>query len=32
MWTGTDLIAWSGTVRKPGNPTPADGASLTLKR
>ena len=32
VWTGTDLIAWSGTVRKPGNPTPADGASLTLKR
>jgi hypothetical protein len=29
VWTGTDLIAWSGTVRAPLNPTPADGASLT---
>ena len=31
VWTGTDLIVWSGMVGKPGNPTPADGASLTLK-
>jgi hypothetical protein len=31
-WTGTDLIAWSGIVNKPGNPTPADGASINLKR
>ena len=30
VWTGADLIAWSGTVKQPGNPTPADGASLTL--
>ena len=30
VWTGTDLIVWSGMVGKPGNPTPADGASLTL--
>ena len=29
-WTGTQLIAWSGTVYKPFNPTPNDGASLTL--
>jgi hypothetical protein len=29
-WTGTSLIAWSGTVKEPGNPTPADGASITL--
>jgi hypothetical protein len=32
VWTGTDLIAWSGSVYKPFNPTPGDGASLTLKR
>ena len=31
VWTGTDLIAWSGTVYKRFNPTPADGASLRLK-
>ncbi len=31
VWTGTDLIVWSGTVKEPRNPTPADGASLTLK-
>ncbi|MGZ4363012.1 MAG: hypothetical protein ACXVFF_12150 [Gaiellaceae bacterium] len=31
VWTGTQLIAWSGTVYKPFNPTPNDGASLTLK-
>jgi hypothetical protein len=31
VWTGNDLIAWSGTVYEKFNPTPADGASLTLK-
>lgn len=31
VWTGTSLIVWSGAVSKPGNPTPADGASLVLK-
>ena len=31
VWTGTDLIAWSGTVYERFNPTPADGASLRLK-
>jgi hypothetical protein len=31
VWTGTTLIVWSGIVNKPGNPTPADGASITLK-
>jgi hypothetical protein len=30
MWTGVDLIAWSGTVYERSNPTPSDGASLTL--
>ena len=30
VWTGTDLIVWSGMVGKPHNPTPADGASITL--
>ncbi len=29
-WSGAELIVWSGTTRTPGNPTPADGASLTL--
>lgn len=29
-WTGTDLIEWSGTVKEPRNPTPNDGASITL--
>jgi hypothetical protein len=34
VWTGTDLIAWSGAVRKLGGgpPPPADGASITLKQ
>lgn len=32
VWTGTELIAWSGTVYEKFNPTPADGASLTLGR
>ncbi len=31
-WTGHELIAWSGTVAKSGNPTPADGASILLPR
>jgi hypothetical protein len=31
VWTGTDLIVWSGFVNKPGNPTPAEGASINLK-
>jgi hypothetical protein len=31
VWTRTELIVWSGTVNKPGNPTPADGASIALK-
>ena len=30
VWTGADLIAWSGTVYERFNPTPPDGASLTL--
>ena len=30
VWTGTALIVWSGTVQERGNPTPGDGASLTL--
>lgn len=29
-WTGRELIAWSGAEQAPRNPTPADGASLTL--
>jgi len=31
VWTGSELIAWSGTVYERFNPTPADGASLRLK-
>jgi hypothetical protein len=31
VWTGTELIAWSGTVYERFNPTPADGASLKLQ-
>ena len=31
VWTGTDLIAWSGTVYERFNPTPNDGVSLRLK-
>jgi hypothetical protein len=31
VWTGTELIAWSGTVYEKFNPTPADGASITLR-
>jgi len=30
VWTGTDLIAWSGTERRPGNPTPNDGSLVRL--
>lgn len=30
VWTGTDLIAWSGTERRSGNPTPNDGHRLRL--
>ena len=32
VWTGTTLLAWSGTIASPGNPTPGDGASITLRR
>jgi hypothetical protein len=32
VWTGHDLIAWSGTVYKPNNPALPTGASLTLIR
>jgi hypothetical protein len=31
VWTGSELIAWSGTVYERYNPTPADGASLGLE-
>jgi len=31
VWTGTELIAWSGTVYERFNPTPADGASVRLE-
>jgi len=30
VWTGSELIAWSDTVYERFNPTPADGALLTL--
>ena len=30
VWTGTDLIVWSGTVRRAGNPTPNSGKSIRL--
>lgn len=30
VWTGTDLIAWSGTEQRTGNPTPNDGHRLRL--
>jgi hypothetical protein len=30
VWTGTDLVAWSGTARRAGNPTPNAGMSITL--
>jgi hypothetical protein len=31
VWTGSDLVVWSGAEDKAYNPTPADGASLRLK-
>jgi hypothetical protein len=31
-WTGSELIVWSGTPEKKGNPTPATGAALLLDR
>jgi hypothetical protein len=30
VWTGHELIVWGGTLGEPGNPSPADGAALTL--
>jgi hypothetical protein len=30
VWTGHELFAWSGTVARPGNPTPAGGATIPL--
>ena len=30
VWTGHELIAWSGTIALAGNPTPADGAAIRL--
>jgi len=30
VWTGRDLIVWSGQLLTKGNPTPSDGASLVL--
>ena len=30
VWAGTDLIVWSGTVRRAGNPTPNSGTSIRL--
>lgn len=32
VWTGAALIAWSGTTASSGNPTPSDGASVSLRR
>jgi hypothetical protein len=32
VWTGTTLLAWSGTIASSGNPTPNDGASISLRR
>lgn len=32
IWTGTELIAWSGTAKEAGNRTPNDGASIALGR
>ena len=31
VWTGSELIVWSGSTYERGNPTPANGASLNLK-
>jgi hypothetical protein len=30
VWSGSDLIAWSGTVKREGNPTPNSGGAITL--
>lgn len=30
VWSGSDLIAWSGTVKREGNPTPNSGSAITL--
>jgi hypothetical protein len=30
VWTGTDLVAWSGAVNETGNPTPDTGGVITL--
>ena len=30
VWTGTDLIVWSGIVARTGNPTPNSGSVITL--
>jgi hypothetical protein len=30
VWTGTDLVVWSGIARRPGNPTPSTGSSIAL--
>jgi hypothetical protein len=30
VWTDTELVVWSGTVRRPGNPTPNTGMSIAL--
>lgn len=32
VWSGSDLIAWSGTVKREGNPTPNSGVAITLMR
>jgi len=32
VWTGTELIVWSGAAVKPYNPTPADGSSIAFGR
>ncbi len=32
VWTGTTLLAWSGTIASSGNPTPSDGSSISLRR
>jgi hypothetical protein len=30
VWTGSDLVVWSGIARRAGNPTPNAGMSITL--
>ena len=32
VWTGRQLIVWSGVVDQAGNPTPSDGASIALAK